>query len=256
MAEAPTTPTPTSDTPVPVLETPAPLSATPTAPAETPAPKPTAADLYAPDGGPKVEEAASPEIPPAQPEAEGGAESPPKPEGDTPPIDPDANAPAELTAASYSELKVPDAIRADAALVDGFKDLAVAQKIAPEAAQALLDYYTEVTTKVQAAQIEAWTTTQAQWKSELDAMPELQGDRRAQTENLLGQAITEFGDASVREALNTTGLGNHPGLVRLIYNMASRLVEDSPHPQGRPTGTPPSRRTPAEIMYGDAPKPN
>lgn len=161
-----------------------------------------------------------------------------------------------LTVESYADLKVPETISADTTLVDGFKSLAVKQGIPPESAQALLDYYTEVQTAVQKSTLETWTSTQAQWTAAVDAMPEFQGDRRAQSLNLLGQAIDEFGDASVREAMNMSGLGNHPGLVKMIYSMARALTEDAPAPLGKPAGQSSARKTPAEIMYGPTDKPN
>lgn len=175
---------------------------------------------------------------------EGEAKPEAKPEPEAPP--------APLTVESYVDLKVPETIAVSEPILGEFKTLAVELGVTPEAAQKLVEFYGKAATAAAEAPLAAWTATQTEWKTTLDAMPEFQGERRAQSLAVLGSAIEEYGDASVREAFDMTGLGNHPGLVKMLYSMALALGEGAPLPQGKPA-EPTAKRTPAQILYPDKP---
>lgn len=250
MAEATATPTPTPSevtTPAVAATEPAPAPSAiaeakaPVLPAAEPEPKTNAEVLY-PEGAPEGVKAEPDPATPKEP-VEGEAKPEAKPEGE---------APAPLTVESYAALTVPETITVSEPILGEFKALAVELGVTPEAAQKLVEFYGRAAQDAAAAPLAAWTATQTNWKTTLDAMPEFQGERRAQSLAVLGSAIEEYGDASVREAFDMTGLGNHPGLVKMLYSMALALGEGTPLPQGSPAGQK-TKLTPAQILYPDKP---
>ena len=244
MAETPTPPSTPEAAPAVLADAPAPVIPAAPAPAPTPSeafyPEQVAAETKA------AASAAESEAPSAAPsEAEPSPEAEAEVEAEA---EAEASAPA-LTAESYAELKVPETISVSEPMLLEFKELAAETGVAPEAAQRLVEFYAKASTEAAAAQIEAWNTTQAAWKTSIDAMPEFQGAQRAQSEAVLGAAIEEFGDPSVRDFFRMTG--DHPGVVKMIFSMASALVEDGPTPQGNPVGSS-AKRTPGQILYPNA----
>lgn len=180
-------------------------------------------------------------------EKSGEGEPPPEgpPEGEPP-------APAEYTVESYAELKVPDTIMADDAIVGEFKTLSAELKIAPEAAQRVVEFYEKALTAAASAQVTNWRNIQNGWASEINAMPEFQGERAAQSAAMLGGMIEEYGDSSVREFFRATG--DHPGVVKMILGMAKALVEDGPIIPGNPVQPNKSagRKTLGQVLYPTA----
>lgn len=226
MAETPTTST-TSEAPAPA-ETPATVPATPaTALASATAPElPAAPEPEKSIGETLYPEAAAEEVAKEAVTADTPVEGEEKPTESEP-------APA-LTVESYSELKIPTEISVSEPLLVEAKTLFVETGIAPEAGQKLLDFYAKASADSAKIQIEAWNATQAEWTSTFNAMPEFQGERKAQSLAVLGSMLDEYGDASVREMFNMTGAGNHPGLIKMLLSMGTALTEDSPHLPGKP----------------------
>ena len=60
------------------------------------------------------------------------------------------------------------------------------------------------------------------------------------------KAIDAFGNPELVKLLNSTGMGNHPEVIRAFYNMGKTMREDGPGPGG---DNPPGKKTDAEIMY-------
>ena len=190
-------------------------------------------------------------VPPVEPAPASGEGEKPKAEGDVP---------QPLTVESYGKLALPEGFQVNDALLGDFKTLAVETGVQPDAAQKLIDLYGRAM-KAQTDQLsEAWNATQSKWTTDLNAMPEFQGERRAQTEAVLGKVIEEFTSSpaaagELKAALNATGMGNNPHLVRLIYDMASALVEDEPLAPGQPTASEGRRgKSLGQILY--PPQPN
>jgi len=68
--------------------------------------------------------------------------------------------------------------------------------------------------------------TQAAWAAEVQAHPELGGDKLPQTKALAAKAL-ELAPEGVREFLNSSGLGNHPGLVAWAARIGQALSPDT-----------------------------
>ena len=166
-----------------------------------------------------------------------------KPEGDKPTAEaakPEGEAQAPLTI-TLPEAIAPDPERltaATATLTELGLDQAGVDKLLP----IVTDLLTEQRARDQKALADNFTATTAEWQKQTLALPEFSGPQREQSLAVLGRVMDEFGNDEVRAALNTTGLGNHPGFVKMILDMANTLVEGTPTTQGRPAAPGPQGR--------------
>ena len=88
-----------------------------------------------------------------------------------------------------------------------------------------------------------------QWRDAFEAS-DLAGPRRQQTLDRAEQAIREYAgpdEASFRQALQDTGLANHPAMIRLLSNAAAATSEGSPVPALKASPAPASK---AAKLYG------
>lgn len=202
------------------------------------------------EGTPPSEVPTTPETQPEQTLAGGTA---PKAGEGTAPTEGAEPAPA-LTVESYKDLKFPEGFQVDEERLSAFKESAIAQKIAPEAAQQFVDMYVSG----QQSMIEAFQQERnsqvAGWRSESEALPEFQGELRAKSLEKLGKLMEEYGTPETRAIFNETRIGDHPAVVKYLLKMADALTEGEPTPGGKP---PPQRdgprRTPGEIFYPGEP---
>jgi hypothetical protein len=186
-------------------------------------------DTNTPDG--LSAEGATPEgaTPAQQPEAKPEAKPEVKPDGDP-----------------YAGLKVdlPKEIELDEAGLAEFKALAGKHNISPEAAQALLDMYVD--------RIGSWAEqVQAQseaWVEQTKADPDIGGGKLAEALKFAALTRSKFGTPELDAVLDSTGLGNHPAVVKFFVAIGKQLSEDT-LVQGGPKGDGP--RTLAQILYPD-----
>ena len=163
-----------------------------------------------------------------------------EPEAVTPSPEVEASKPvAEATPAptvDYAtlEFKLPEGAVLDDKSLTAFRDLAKETALPPEAAQKLLDQHFALLAEANAKAQEIFNATQAAWQTQIDAMPEFAPGVRDQTISLLGKFMDEFGSPELAQALNSTGLGNNPHMVKMVLDVAKTLTEGSPTPQGAP----------------------
>jgi hypothetical protein len=162
-------------------------------------------------------------------------------EGDQSAEDKPADAkPADDKPVEY-ELKSPDGLTLTDDELSGVKAKLAAAKVSPDQAQPLFDEWVAgVKSASESAAKQAsdlWTNTQKEWQSAIKADPEIGGAKLDQTiattrkgaETLLGtDAAKEF-----FQALNITGAGNNPAIVRAMHKAFSQHA-----PATSVTGTP------------------
>lgn len=186
----------------PAASTPAPEAATAPAPAPSPAAPAPAPAPAAPAPSAPAETSASTEAAPAEKAA-------------------DTAAPADF------ELKFPEGVKVDTALVDSFKALAKETGMAPESAQKLADLYLEGQQRLATQRAEAFEAQQKAWEAELRADKDMGGQAFDANVGVARRAIERFGSPALKQLLNETGLGNHPELARFALRVGRALAEDS-----------------------------
>jgi hypothetical protein len=147
-------------------------------------------------------------------------------------------APAEAPpAVEFTDFTLPEGVQLDDTSLNTFKEVLGGELPPQEKGQRLVDMYiAEINKRDQAAsdnQYKVWNETQAQWKEQVKADPELGGNRFNTTLQTCIGAINQYGGteaqvAELKQALTFTGAGSHPAIIRWANNMASALKEGSP----------------------------
>ena len=142
------------------------------------------------------------------------------------------------------EFKAPDDMPLNEDAVGEFKTIAKELKLAPDVAQKLVD----LNVKLERARADAFVKQVAKWGDEVKADKEL-----GTPENLAAAAkvVEQLGTPELRDLLNSTGMGNHPVVVRFMSTISKALSEDK-IVSGRNGGNPPPRDH-ASILYGNTP---
>jgi hypothetical protein len=199
-------------------------------------------------GGEAAPAAAAPGAPAAgAPAADAGLTPPPsllgeKPAGEEKPAEGEAK-PGEKPGEpakpiEYTDFTLPEGLSLDTEKVGQFKTLAAELGIPQEGAQKMLDMYTAEFKQISEAPMRAWTDLQTKWREEVTSDPVIGGANleknlaatKAGLTALLGESAGKF-----FEALNITGAGNNPEIVRGLIKAAA------PHaPAGPVKGNPAS----------------
>lgn len=157
-----------------------------------------------------------------------------------------------LSADSYT-LALPEGFVADDALLGDAKSLFASLNIPATAAQPLVDFYAKAATDAAAANAAAFTEQQTAWVSEINAMPEFQGEARATSLQAIGKVLDEYGSPEAKAALDAYGMGNNPALVRLFRGIATALSEGTIVPASRPAAARQGPRSVGEMLYPTQP---
>lgn len=153
-------------------------------------------------------------------------------------------------AASYSaedyRLSVPEGLDASDPAVGAFAAAAAEAGIPPETAQRLVDAAGPEIVKAMTAPYQAWKDLQENWQAQVRNDPEIGGAKfdRVVLPTIV-KAMNRYGDPGLREALEMTGAGNNPAIIRTLYTL-SRMVTEGRLVQGNPVQ---SMKSTAERMY-------
>lgn len=244
------------------IEAAAPAVAETTAAPAPDAPAPAPAEPVAP-----VEAAPAPETvlgeapkPAEEPKPEGEADK--APEGEAPKTDAPSDDPAPLPV--YDAFALPDNVTVADERMGQFTNLlgeferdAKADHASVQTlGQKLVDFHlTEVqdaVQKFQTLQMENWGKMQADWLKQTKEDPEIGGNRFDTAVNAaLGFIRTHGGtdeqQAEFRSLMNTSGLGNHPAMIRLLAKAGMAMSEGKPLAAASP---PPAPRSNTQRLYG------
>lgn len=199
------------------------------APSEPAAP---AADAQAPAGEP-----AKPEGDKPQPGAEGGKPQEDKPaDGDKPAEKPDDKEQKQEGAPEKYEFKAGEGVELDTEALKDFEPVARELNLTNEQAQKLVDAYPKILAGVQQRQAEAWQKQTEGWAETVKADKEIGGDKLTANLSAAQRALEQFGDPELKEYLDSTGLGNHPALVKAFIKVGKAMSEDKVVTGGHESG--------------------
>lgn len=137
------------------------------------------------------------------------------------------NKDAQTGAPEKYEFKAPEGVELDAAAIAEFEPLARELNLNQEQAQKLLELHTRTLqnqaqsqTQVAAKQIEAWV-------GEIKADKEIGGANFDSSVRHAQAAAKKFGSPEFLAALDATGMGSHPELVRVFARIGKAMAEDT-----------------------------
>lgn len=211
------------------------------------APAPSEQSAPAADAPAQVADPAKPEGDKPRPGTEGDKPQEDKPaDGEKP-----ADKPAEEKdqkqegAPEKYEFTAGEGVELDTEALKDFEPVARDLNLTNEQAQKLVDAYPKILAGVQQRQAEAWQAQTEQWAADVKADKEIGGDKLTANLSAAQRALDLFGTPELKEYLNTTGLGNHPDLVKTFVKIGKAMSED-----GMVDGSNQGQRSAAEVLYG------
>jgi len=148
----------------------------------------------------------------------------------------------------YEAFTMPEGIEPDQAMLDKFEPLAKELNLNQEQAQKMIDLYNDNAVKANTEMQEAWTGTVEGWMTELKEDADFGGTHFDENVDIARKAMDKFGSPELRVALNETGMGNHPELVKFACRIGKLISEDKfLGGDGTPDGG--KEKTAAEKLY-------
>lgn len=175
------------------------------------------------------------------PNVEGGAPASPAPPAPAPPPQPGTPPGTETPAGKapepapdYSALKFAEGFKVDEELLGEAKTAFAEAKLPAEQAQKYLDLSAKLVDRTIAAITDAHRERIAEWGAATKADPGIGGDKLEATKGQAAKALDAFGTLELKQALNESGLGNHPAMVRFCAAVGRELAEDKLLASSRP----------------------
>ncbi|QLR20365.1 peptidase [Citrobacter freundii] len=135
------------------------------------------------------------------------------------------------------EFKPAEGQELDAAALEQFEPIARELNLTNEQAQKMVDLYgSKIMPMVKQQQVEAWQKTTEQWAADVKADKEIGGDKLTANLSAAQRALEQFGDPELKEYLDSTGLGNHPALVKAFIKVGKAMSEDKVVTGGHESG--------------------
>ena len=153
---------------------------------------------------------------------------------------------AEGAPETYGDFTAPEGVELASEAVEGFKSIAKELNLSQDAAQKLVDYHVKHSSEQAEKQATAFKEMSEGWAAASKADKEIGGAEFDKNVAAAGKAIKEFGTPELVSALNTSGLGNHPEVVRVFAKIGKTMTEDNVI-SGKESSAPP--KSAAQIIY-------
>lgn len=124
------------------------------------------------------------------------------------------------------EFKLPEGAQVDEALLGKFTPLAKELNLSQEGAQRLVDLYTEAQGQAMKTVTDHWANLNQEWVGKVNSDAEYGGADLDKNVAIAKKAIDAFGTPELKDALNLTGVGNHPEIVRFFYRVGKAISDD------------------------------
>lgn len=92
-------------------------------------------------------------------------------------------------------------------------------------AQKLVDMGTKVAQDAIAGHVAAQKETADKWVADSKALPDIGGDNLKDTLSVAAKAIDTYGSDDLRSALDATGMGSHPEMIKFMHAVGKTLAE-------------------------------
>lgn len=167
-----------------------------------------------------------------------------KPAEDSKPADKPEDKP-EGAPENYEDFTLPEGVVVNESLMSDFQGVAKDLNLTQEQAQKLVDLQTrEIAKSAEAAQ-ERWDNLKTEWADTAKSDEEFGGQNFDANVGLAKQALDQFGTPELKEALEVTGTGSHPEIIRFFYRVGKTLQEAKMLTGSAPT----QQKTAAEKIF-------
>lgn len=152
----------------------------------------------------------------------------------------------------YAEFKMPDDFKANPESLKPAIELFKEMRLPQEQAQKLVDLALSRERANAHAAWQAFVDRQETWVKEVKADPEIGGAKFDASLAALARAKDRLAVPGLDEALNVTGAGDNPAVIKAFVRMGQLLSEDRFAPGQTPA--PANQRAPSEVIYAGGPK--
>ncbi|MEE9598150.1 MAG: hypothetical protein V3V96_15370 [Acidiferrobacterales bacterium] len=128
---------------------------------------------------------------------------------------------------NYEDFALPEGMEMDPVALEAFTPLAKELELTQVQAQKLVDYEAARVKALVAAQDKAFAELNETWQAEARADEEVGGDKFDASLALANKFLEKFGSPALRKAFDTTGMGNHPEILRALSRAGKFLGEDA-----------------------------
>ena len=119
---------------------------------------------------------------------------------------------------------LPEGADVDQKILDAYSEAARGADLPQDKAQGMFD---KVMTSLHERGLEAQEEQRNEWAKQAQADPDFGGDKLDENLGIAKKAIEQFGSEGLRDLLDSsTGLGNHPELIRFMVGVGKALSED------------------------------
>jgi hypothetical protein len=155
-------------------------------------------------------------------------------------------APTDYTPIAVTDLTLPEGVAADDPMLAAALAGATTAKISKDQLQPVIDAVAPILKEAQEAPLREWAAKQKDWVKEIKADPEIGGAALDKTVLPgIARLLDQHGGKELREALDFTGAGNHPAVVKFLHRVAQSRAEGTPV-RGNPSST---VRDAASVLY-------
>lgn len=148
----------------------------------------------------------------------------------------------------YAAFKLPDGVSVDEKAMGEATALFKDARLTQEQGQKFIDLAIARETAAAKAGQQAYVDLQTKWVSEIKADPEIGGDKLTGAIAHASRAIDRLGGPDLKAALDLTGAGNNPVIVKAFVRMGRMISEDRFKAGNGAAPTAP--QSPAQTIYG------
>lgn len=147
------------------------------------------------------------------------------------------------------DFKAPEGFVLDDAVIGEFSNVAKELGLSQDAAQKIVDKLSpKLAERTAQAQQEAVTKYRAELVDQVKADKEIGGDKLNERLAVADKALSAFGTPELRTLLNTSGLGDHPEIIRAFYRAGKAISDDVFVPGGARQATT-GNKTIQQVLY-------
>jgi hypothetical protein len=152
---------------------------------------------------------------------------------------------------AYTDFTLPEGMTIDAPAMEAASALFKESGLSQEQAQKFIDLATSRELAAATKGVQAYADLQNKWVSEIKADPEIGGSKLDATVASCKLVIDRLAIPGLKDAMNLTGAGNNPAIVKAFARLGKMMSEDK-FASGNSAETNPKNQTPN--YYGDGPK--
>ena len=132
----------------------------------------------------------------------------------------------------YADFTVPEGFTLDADTAKDASAIFKKHNLSQAGAQELVDFYIAKTREAQQRPYDVFQDMRQKWRDEINSDPDIGGTKLKGTIATISKLIDSSGDAqsadAFRAAMDETGAGDHPAVLRKLNEWARRLTEGGP----------------------------